>query len=639
MARGEIVALLGPSGSGKTTVLRLLAGFELPDAGRIAIEGEDVTALPPARRRCGMVFQHYALFPHLDVGENVGFGLDRLDRHDRDRKVAASLELVDLAGFERRKPDELSGGQQQRVALARALAPEPRVLLLDEPLSNLDPALRERTRRELRALIKRVGITTVFVTHEQEEAFDLGDRVAVLDRGRLEQVGAPEDLYERPASLFVATFVGRANVVQGATARALGGRDGQVVVVRPEQGGGLGASVWISLASVALAAAIGVPLAFLFEWLEFPGRKTLGSLIALPAVLPPFVGVIAFLFLYGESGFVARAVQAVLGLTRPPWRLQGAGAILLVHAYSMYVYFYLLARAGLAKLDASLIEAAQALGAGRWDTLSRVTLPLLRPALGGAGLLVFMAALGSFSAPDVFGGGFLGMTPQIVATEVNGELPLALVETVALALVAVVGFAVLRRTEGNDPLIALGKGTAPRRRPIRRPGVRGLATAAGWLFAVLLLLPHLTLALVSLVPYGSWTTETLPPVLSLVNYQRLFGEPERLRPLVNSLWMATLSTFAALALALPPGALIGRRRPREAAGRFRGAIETLVALPWALPGAVFAIALAAAFSVSSPITLRWGLVGTVGLLPLAYLVRNLPVTRRAWLAGYPQLDA
>ena len=423
-----------------------------------------------------------------------------------------------------------------------------------------------------------------------------------------------------------------------ADAAAGGGDAVTRFVTRPGEWGALWASLWISLASVALAAAIGVPLAFLFEWLEFPGRKTLGSLIALPAVLPPFVGVIAFLFLYGESGFVARAVQAVLGLTRPPWRLQGAGAILLVHAYSMYVYFYLLARAGLAKLDASLIEAAQALGAGRWDTLSRVTLPLLRPALGGAGLLVFMAALGSFSAPYVFGGGFRVMTTQIVATKLNGELPLAMVETAALALVAVVGFAVLRRTEGNDPLIALGKGTAPRRRPIRRPGVRGFATAAGWLFAVLLLLPHLTLALVSLVPYGSWTTETLPPVLSLGNYQRLFGEPERLRPLVNSLWMATVSTFAALVLALAAGALIGRRRPREAAGRFRGAIETLVALPWALPGTVFAIALAATFSVSSPITLRWVLVGTVVLLPLAYLVRNLPVTGRAVLAGYRQLD-
>src|SRR6059058_837670 len=243
-------------------------------------------------------------------------------------------------------------------------------------------------------------------------------------------------------------------------------------VSRTGEWAALWASVWVSLASVVLAAAIGVPLAFLFEWLEFPGRKTLGSLIALPAVLPPFVGVIAFLFLYGESGFVARAIQRLFGLAQPPWRLQGAAAILLVHAYSMYVYFYLFTRAGLAKLDASLLEAAQALGAGRWETLRRVTLPLLRPSLTGAALLVFMTAVGSFSAPYVFGGGFRVMTTQIVATKLNGELPLAMVETVALALVAVLGFALLRRTEGDDILTALGKGTAPRRRPIRRAGVR-----------------------------------------------------------------------------------------------------------------------------------------------------------------------
>jgi putative spermidine/putrescine transport system ATP-binding protein len=236
IARGEILALLGPSGSGKTTVLRLLAGFEAPDAGSIRVDGDDVTSVPPARRRCGMVFQHYALFPHLDVGENVAFGLrGRGERAAVARRVADALALVDLAGFERRAVQELSGGQQQRVALARALAPEPRVLLLDEPLSNLDPTLRERTRRELGALIKRVGITTVFVTHEQEEAFDLGDRIAVLHEGRLEQLGAADELYERPASLFVATFVGRANVVRGATARAFGARDGQVLVVRPER--------------------------------------------------------------------------------------------------------------------------------------------------------------------------------------------------------------------------------------------------------------------------------------------------------------------------------------------------------------------------------------------------------------------
>jgi len=234
IARGEILALLGPSGSGKTTMLRLLAGFETADGGHIAVANEDVTAVPPARRRFGMVFQHYALFPHLDVGENVGFGVPRAP--DRDAKVAAALGLVDLAGYERRSVHELSGGQQQRVALARALAPEPRVLLLDEPLSNLDPALRERTRRELRQVIKRVGITTVFVTHEQEEAFDLGDRIAVINAGRLEQTGAPEELYEAPANLFVATFVGRANVFRGQSARALGATDGRaVLVVRPER--------------------------------------------------------------------------------------------------------------------------------------------------------------------------------------------------------------------------------------------------------------------------------------------------------------------------------------------------------------------------------------------------------------------
>jgi ABC-type Fe3+/spermidine/putrescine transport system ATPase subunit len=238
IARGEILALLGPSGSGKTTMLRLLAGFETADGGRIAVANEDVTTMPPARRRFGMVFQHYALFPHLDVGENVGFGLQGSGRGDGGsvtQKISEVLALVDLAGYERRKVHELSGGQQQRVALARALAPEPRVLLLDEPLSNLDPALRERTRHELREVIKRVGITTVFVTHEQEEAFDLGDRVAVLNNGHLEQTGAPDDLYEHPANLFVATFVGRATVFRGDSARVLGGNGTGVVVVRPER--------------------------------------------------------------------------------------------------------------------------------------------------------------------------------------------------------------------------------------------------------------------------------------------------------------------------------------------------------------------------------------------------------------------
>jgi iron(III) transport system permease protein len=225
------------------------------------------------------------------------------------------------------------------------------------------------------------------------------------------------------------------------------------------------------------------------------------------------------------------------------------------------------------------------------------------------------------------------MTTQIFASKQNGEMGIAMAETVALAVVALAGLALLRRTEGDDILVGIGKGMAPRRRSLRRPAVRAATTGLGWGLAVLLLLPHLTLILVSLVPYATWTTQTLPPVLSLVNYRQLFGEPARLEPLVNSLWMAAASTAGAVAIGLAAGWLVVRRR-----AALRRAIESLLALPWALPGTVFAIALATAFSASHPWQLRWVLVGTIAILPMAYLVRNLPVTGRAILAGYRQLD-
>ncbi|HST58524.1 MAG TPA: ABC transporter ATP-binding protein [Longimicrobium sp.] len=210
---GEFLTLLGPSGCGKTTTLRMIAGFEQPTSGRVVLGDRDVSMLPPQKRDVGMVFQNYALFPHLDVWENVAFGLkSRGDKRDTlDAKVERALTLVEMAPYARRKVQALSGGQQQRVALARALAPEPPLLLLDEPLSNLDAALRERTRDELRALLKQLGMTAVFVTHDQEEAFALSDRVAVLDRGRLQQLGTPEALYASPVNAFVASFLGRAN--------------------------------------------------------------------------------------------------------------------------------------------------------------------------------------------------------------------------------------------------------------------------------------------------------------------------------------------------------------------------------------------------------------------------------------------
>lgn len=393
----------------------------------------------------------------------------------------------------------------------------------------------------------------------------------------------------------------------------------------------LWASLWTSVASVILAGALGIPLAFLFDRCQFPGRRILGALVALPVVLPPLVGVIAFLFLYGETGFVARVVQGLLGLTDPPWRLQGAWAILLVHAYSLYVYFYLFTRAGLARLDPAAHEAAASLGAGRWRTLRRVTVPLLAPSLRGAALLTFMTALASFSAPYIFGGGFRVMTTQIVLTRLNGDYGLAMVQTLVLSLLALTGLWLTG--SGSATADGGGKGVAPAPRLIQSPALRLAATLGGWGLAILLLLPHATLLLLSFVKVGTWTVETLPPAYTLGNYLALAQEPDRLRPLVNSLWMASLATSAALILALLAG--LATPRGRSSTGTL---VERLLSVPWLVPGTVFAVALATAFGVHAPWVGRFVLVGTIWILPLAYLIRNLPIASRAVLAGFRSLD-
>jgi iron(III) transport system ATP-binding protein len=214
---GELVTLLGPSGCGKTTALRMIAGFEAPTAGRILVDGQDVSRLPPHARNTAMVFQSYAIFPHLTVSRNVAFGLEMRGLRPAEiaAKVRAVLELVELSGLEHRSPEQLSGGQQQRVALARAIVTEPRVLLFDEPLSNLDAKLREQMRGEVRRLQRRLKITSVYVTHDQAEAMALSDRIVVMESGRVQQVAEPFEIYARPANRFVADFLGRVNFLEG----------------------------------------------------------------------------------------------------------------------------------------------------------------------------------------------------------------------------------------------------------------------------------------------------------------------------------------------------------------------------------------------------------------------------------------
>ena len=220
VAPGELVSLLGPSGCGKTTTLRIIAGFVDPDRGRVLLKNIDVTAVPPNKRDVGMLFQNYALFPHLTTADNVGFGLKmrRVPRPERRRRVDEALDLVRLREYADRYPRQMSGGQQQRVALARAIVIHPSVLLLDEPLSNLDAKLRQELRTEIRQLQQKLGITTIFVTHDQEEALTMSDRVVVMNQGRVEQIGAPAEIYRSPQTLFVADFIGEANLLAGRLA-------------------------------------------------------------------------------------------------------------------------------------------------------------------------------------------------------------------------------------------------------------------------------------------------------------------------------------------------------------------------------------------------------------------------------------
>jgi iron(III) transport system permease protein len=392
-------------------------------------------------------------------------------------------------------------------------------------------------------------------------------------------------------------------------------------------------SIVISIASVVASVIIGVPLAFLLSQFEFPGRRILKAVATLPAALPPLVGVIAFLFLYGESGVVTRAIQHLFGMKEAPWRLTGVWAIIFVHAYTMYVYVFLFVSAGLDRFDTTLDEAAAGLGATSWQRLKRVTLPLLTPALAGSMLLVFMTSLGSFSAPYVFGGGIRVLSTQIVASKLNGSMGLAYVETTVLALSAVAGLLLFRWLEGKRKYTSSGKGAATRR-VIRSRKAQAIAALLAIMTVIILVLPHLMVVLVSFAQDGSWTTQVLPPAYTLENYRRLFSEAQLWKPIMNSVWMSVIATAANIVVCFVAAYLIVMRKFTG-----RRLLEILTALPWAIPATAIALGLAATFNRNDLASLRVLLVGTFWILPVAYFVRNIPLVSTAVESSLRQMDA
>ncbi|HXF23581.1 MAG TPA: iron ABC transporter permease [Gemmatimonadaceae bacterium] len=391
-------------------------------------------------------------------------------------------------------------------------------------------------------------------------------------------------------------------------------------------------SIIIAVASVAASLAIGVPLAFLLTRFDFPGRTVLRAAALLPAALPPLVGVISFLFLYGDTGVITRVVQIALRLKDVPWHLNGIGAIIFIHAYTMYVYVYLFVSAGLERYEASLDEAAIGLGAGTLRRLTRVTLPLLTPAIAGSALLVFMSALGSFSAPYVFGGGVRVLSTQILNSKLNDAIGLAYVETTVLAISAVAGLLLFRWLEGKRAYVAAGKGGASRQ-PVRSRWARiGLATSAA-LIVLVLVLPHLMIVLVSFAKDGAWTTQVLPPEYTTHNYAGLFTENQLWTPIRNSIVMSLLATAGNVVFCVAGAYLIVTRKFSG-----RRLLEALVALPWAIPGTAIALGLLATFNKNDLSMGKVLLVGTFWILPLAYFVRDIPLVSQAVEGSLKQMD-
>jgi iron(III) transport system permease protein len=394
-------------------------------------------------------------------------------------------------------------------------------------------------------------------------------------------------------------------------------------------------SVVLSLLTVALCAIVGVSLAFLFERYTFPARGLFATLAALPLVLPPLVGTIAFIFLCGESGILARFVQWLFGLKSAPWTLRGWTALLIFHTYTMYPFFYVLTGAGLRRIDATLAEAARSLGAKSSQVLLRVVLPQLTPSLIAAALLTFMVSMASFSAPQLFGGGVRVLTLEIFNARQRGDAAAALTETVLLAVISLAALIFFQRYEGTRRFAAAAmKGATKSRQPIRSGRARLLATLCGVIFTIVLALPILTLVLVSFARDGVWTTQTLPPAYTFANYTRILTDPDASSVFVNSLLMSGLAALFALVWSFCVAALVTKKRTR-----WRRLISLLVLLPWALPGTVVAISIAESYGQANPLTGSFILVGTFWILPVIYFLRFMPLVVRAVQASIEQMDA
>jgi iron(III) transport system permease protein len=394
-------------------------------------------------------------------------------------------------------------------------------------------------------------------------------------------------------------------------------------------------SVSISLFTVAGAGLLGTSLAYFFFRYEFPLRRTLMSMAALPLALPPLVGVLAFLFLYGESGILPRGLQQLFGLEEVPFAFEGLWAVWFVHVYTMYVYFYLFVTAALRGIDGSLLEASAGLGASTWTTFRRVIAPLLRPSLISASLLVFMISMASFTAPLLFAGTENFLTLQIYNYKMNGDLSLSASASTILTAICLLFLIIIEWSNLRKRGVSAIKGTAAASIPVESGWARALMIAGAIALLLFLLLPIATVLLISFAEEGSWTFQLLPTRYTFDNYLALFVDPDILQPVVNSLRMSALATFGNVVFGVAVALVVAKGRIGLPA---REVIRLLAILPFAIPGTVIAVNLIVAFNEPTPLAFGQILVGSFWILPLAYFVRHIPFVVRSSLAALESYD-
>ncbi|MCM3674392.1 iron ABC transporter permease [Peribacillus simplex] len=392
-------------------------------------------------------------------------------------------------------------------------------------------------------------------------------------------------------------------------------------------------SVYISLLSVLVSALIGIPLAFIFNRYDFPGRSFFSSAAILPIVLPSLVGVMAFMFLYGESGLIPNAIKDLFDLDEVPFKIGGVSGILIVHAYTMYVYFYMTVSAAINKIDPSLEEAAYNLGANKFKVFWKVTFPLLTPAIVAASLLVFMISMASFSAPFLLAGGYRVLSLQIYFSKINGDMEIAATQSVILSIVSISFLLFMRWYQNRKDYRMASKGIGAHRSEVKNPFMKWVMVVTGIIGVIILLLPHFTILLLSLVPDGTWTFQTYPTVFNMENFRLLFENPNIFKPLRNSLLMAVIATLANLVFGVIASYVLVKRK-------FVGKsfVDILVMIPWALPATVIGMNLIFAFNEPSVFSFGQILVGTFWILPLAYFIRHIPLVVRSTNAVLEQLD-